>query len=122
MDSGNPYQHPTHGRRIARPIGPLVGLHRGNVGAPWSSFDDGWRQCRLQDGEGWTPRYIHEWEKGKVTIYYWALASEELTCSAIERACSLRQPSWACSTGGLLQSAKPLLPVLLIASGPALTA
>ena len=70
---------------------------------------------RLQDGEGWTPRNVHQSEMMLGTICYRLLASEQLALSAIQRAC-LEYAGKEALKGllGWQVSAKPPL----IASGP----
>jgi hypothetical protein len=43
---------------------------------------------RLQDGEGWTPRNVHQSVFALGTICYRLLASEQPASSAIQRACA----------------------------------
>lgn len=50
----------------------------------WTIDGDG---GRLQNGEGWTPLYIHQSILIMHTICHRALVSEVLTSPAIERAC-----------------------------------
>lgn len=87
MVCGDPYQHPTNGRRIARPRGSrsgyIVDRCRTLVEARVVDGDSG----RLQDGEGWTPSCSGQSVLVLCSIYYRPLASEELTPSAIEGAC-----------------------------------
>ena len=70
---------------------------------------------RLQDGEGWTPRNVHQSILVLGTICYRLLASEQLALSAIQRAC-LEYAGKEALKGllGWQVSAKPPL----IASGP----
>lgn len=108
-----PLPHPSHRRRIAVPSGLFVGLHRERDCTPVKSLDCGWRQwfaCRLQDGEGWTPRNVHQSILMLGTICYRLLASEQYAPSAIQRACVEYAGKEALK--GLLgwqASAKPLL-------------
>jgi hypothetical protein len=87
MFCGNPCPHPTHGRRIAGPRRSWSGYivdRRRTPAEPWTV--DGGSGC-LQDGEGWTPRYIHQSILVQCKIDYRPLASEVLTSLATERAC-----------------------------------
>lgn len=43
---------------------------------------------RLQDGEGWTPRSVHQSASMLCTICYRLLASEQHASSAIQRICT----------------------------------
>jgi hypothetical protein len=65
----------------------MVGLHRGKVVAPRQKLEMVDGDSGLQDGEGWTPRYIHQSILVLLSISYRALTSEELTSPAIERPC-----------------------------------
>lgn len=112
--------HPTHGRRIADPSGLLVGLHRGIGVAPRSEAWPGMATVvRLQDGEGWTPRNIHQSVLMLGTICHRLLASEQHGGSAIQRACIKYAGEEApqCLLGWPASAEPPL-----IASGPLRTA
>ncbi|EAT84953.1 hypothetical protein SNOG_07487 [Parastagonospora nodorum SN15] len=100
MFCGNPCQHPTHGRRIARPRGSWSGYIADRCrtpAEPWTA--DGDSGC-LQDGEGWTPRCIHQSILVQGPICYRPLVSEVLTSPATERACL--EPSGVVAFEGLL--------------------
>lgn len=76
---------------------------------------------RLQDGEGWTPRRLHQSILATSTICYRPLASELLRHAATEGCSGLALQGVPALQGAWLgwrASAKPRLPAL-IASGPA---
>lgn len=105
---GNPYRTPhTDGELQVRGCcwsGYIVEkvLHPGQKLGLWMAT-----VVRLQDGEGWTPRNVHQSILLLGTICYRPLASEQVTLSAIQRACveyAGKEVLKGCSAGELLQS------------------
>jgi hypothetical protein len=113
---GNPYRTPhTDGELQAREgcwSGYIVEkvLHPGQKLGLWMST-----VVRLQDGEGWTLRNVHQSILILGTICYRLLASEQLTPLAIQRACVEYAGKEALK--GLL-GWRPSAKLPLIASGP----
>jgi hypothetical protein len=70
--------HPTQGRRIAGPREVGAGYIVEKLFHPGRSLKMDGDSGPLQDGEGWTPRRLHQSMPATTTIYYRPLSSEEL--------------------------------------------